>query len=279
MERLRYVLTNYGWDLVLGMAALVAGLLVVRYVVRQFAKSLALAPLKPAAKATIVLLVSVLLYVTVLTIAFVLIGFNSDNIFKFLMVLTLAVIAGILMFKPYLPSLPFKEGNTIKSGSLLGKVEAITFLNTRMRTFDGKTVWIPNTKIFKDYLMNYHYSPTRKISLDVRIGYHQDLLHAKQTLEAVMIEDARILTSPRPVVWVINLLPDCVALGGRCWVDNSKYWTTRCDLLEKVKLRFDVEGIAFALPQQAVHLNYPDHMKSQAMELPASDDESTEWPD
>lgn len=71
------------------------------------------------------------------------------------------------MFRPYLPRLPFKVGNTIKSGGLLGRVEATTFSNTRMRTFDGKTVWIPNNKLFKDYLLNYHYTLNRKIHLDV----------------------------------------------------------------------------------------------------------------
>lgn len=255
IDQLGDLLTNYGWDLIWGLSALVLGLLVVRLCVNLLRKGLSHVPIKPAWCATLVSVISVLLYAVVLTMAAGLLGFKSENIFKLLLALTLAAIAVIIMFRPYLPSLPFKEGNTVKSGQLFGKIEAISFMNTRMRTFDGKTVWIPNTKIFKDYLINYHYTSTRKIHLDVRIRYDQDLLHAKQTLEAIMIEDARVLTSPRPVVYVTHLMADCVALGGRCWVANLKYWRTRCDLLEKIKLRFDHESIAFALPQHDVYLN------------------------
>ena len=38
---------------------------------------------------------------------------------------------------------------------LLGKVEGTTFLNTRMRTLDGLTVFIPNRQIFNDIVINY----------------------------------------------------------------------------------------------------------------------------
>ena len=276
IERLGDLLTNYGWDLIWGLAALVAGLLAARLFVRLLRKGLSHLQMRPAWRATVVSVVSVLLYAMVLTMAAGLIGFKSDNIFKLLIALTLAAIAVILIFRPYLPSLPFKVGNTVKSGQLFGKIEAITFMNTRMRTFDGKTVWIPNTKIFKDYLINYHYTPTRKIHLDVRIRYDQDLLLAKQTLEAIMIEDARVLVSPRPVVYVTHLLADCVAIGGRCWVDNLKYWRARCDLLEKIKLGFDREGIAFALPQRDVYLNYSENMQSRVVETGGPDDDSAE---
>jgi small conductance mechanosensitive channel len=47
-------------------------------------------------------------------------------------------------------------------------------------------------------------------------------------------------------------------LGGRCWVNNLKYWTTRCELIEKTKLRFDQEGILIAFPQLDVHHYHGD---------------------
>ncbi|MFO7740254.1 MAG: mechanosensitive ion channel family protein, partial [Desulfatiglandaceae bacterium] len=158
------------------------------------------------------------------------------------------------LFRPYIPSLPFKVGNTIKTGNLFGKVEATTFLNTRLRTFEGLTVFVPNSKILNDYVINYHFTPTRRVKLDVGIGYDQDVLRAKQVMEAIMVEDPRVKTKPRPVVYVLNLADSCVQLGGRCWVENMKYWVTKCDLVEKVKLRFDQEGIVIAYPQRDVHL-------------------------
>ena len=255
-ERLGYILTNYGWELILGLIVLVGGLVLARLLSKLLKSGLTRLPIKPSWGATIHQTVTVLLYVIVLGITADMIGLKSANLIKLFIVVALACAAIIFMFRPYLPSLPFKVGNTIKTGSILGKVEGTTFLNTRMRTFDGKTVWIPNRLILNDYLINYHYTPTRKIHLDVTIRYDQDLMHAKQALEQLMTEDPRIKKTPRPVVFVTNLLADCVVLGGRCWVENLLYWRARCDMLEKIKLRFDSEGIAFAFPQRDVNIRY-----------------------
>ena len=135
-------------------------------------------------------------------------------------------------------------------------MEATTFLNTRIRTFDGKVFFVPNKNIVNDIVINYHYNPTRRIKIDIPIRYDQDIVFAKQTLEAVMIEDPRVKKTPRPTVWVLDITDGCILLGGRCWADNAKYWSTRVDLLEKAKLRFDYEGIVISFPHRAVHA-YP----------------------
>jgi small conductance mechanosensitive channel len=181
-------------------------------------------------------------------------GLESILIRRTIIFITLAVVGLIVLFRPYIPSLPFKVGNTIKTGDLFGKVEATTFLNTRLRTFEGLTVFVPNSKILNDYVINYHFTPTRRVRIDVGIRYDQDVLKAKQVLEAIMIEDPRVKSKPRPVVYVLNLTDGCVKLGGRCWVDNLKYWVAKCDLTEKVKLRFDREGIVITFPQRDVHV-------------------------
>jgi len=128
-------------------------------------------------------------------------------------------------------------------------------INTRLRTFDGKTFFVPNRSIFNDIVINYHYTRTRRVKIDVGIRYDQDLIKAKQTLEAVMTEDSRVKLKPGPAVYVLYMASSSVDLGGRCWVDNKDYWVARCDLLEKAKLRFDNEGIEFAFPQLDLHIN------------------------
>ena len=93
------------------------------------------------------------------------------------------------------------------------------------------------------------------MKIDVSIRYDQDLIKAKQMLEAVMTEDPRVKTKPGPAVYTLNLASSSMDIGGRCWVNNKDYWVARCDLLEKTKLRFDNEGIEFAFPQLDLHIN------------------------
>jgi len=182
-------------------------------------------------------------------------GAKPLNLLRLMTIVALVVVGIAIFLKPFLPTLPFKVGNTVKAGDLLGKVEAITFLNTRLRTFDGKTFFVPNRQILDDIVINYHFTQTRRVKIDVGIRYDQDLLKAKRLMEAVMTEDARVKTKPGPMVYVLNLASNSVELGGRCWVANKDFWVARCDLLEKVKLRFDNEGIRFAFPQLDLHVN------------------------
>jgi small conductance mechanosensitive channel len=247
------VIASQGQDFVFALIILVAGLIVIKLLIRLVSRLFERFKLQPAMASTISNVLYVVMIFLVVAAALQYLGMNTLVIRRVLIGISLAVIGLIAVFRPLIPTLPFKVGNTVKFGNLLGKVEATTVLNTRMRTFDGKTVFVPNSKILNDFVINYHFTETRRIKINVGIGYDQDLLKAKQILEAIMIEDPRVKVKPRPVVYVLNLANSCVELGGRCWVENLKFWTTRCELIEKTKLRFDQEGITIAFPQLDVH--------------------------
>ncbi|MFO7738320.1 MAG: mechanosensitive ion channel family protein [Desulfatiglandaceae bacterium] len=254
LEGIGNIMTLYGQEVLVALAILVGGLIVTR----QFVRLLRLALRRLTTKQPLIATVSNVVYITLLVFVAIMVlhqlGLENLLIRRIVIFVALAAVGLMVLFRPYIPSLPFKVGNTIKTGNLFGKVEATTFLNTRLRTFEGLTVFVPNSKILNDYVINYHFTPTRRVKLDVGIRYDQDVLRAKQVMEAIMVEDPRVNTKPRPVVYVLDLGDSCVKLGGRCWVENLKYWVTKCDLVEKVKLRFDQEGIIIAFPQRDVHL-------------------------
>ncbi len=252
------LIASQGQHFVIALFILVVGLIVIKQGSKLLKRLLERLALKPQTVSTVSSIISILLLVIVLATALEQLGMNSLVIRRVLFLVSLAVIGIIAIFRPLIPTLPFKVGNTVKVGDLLGKIEATTILNTRMRTFDGRTVFIPNSKILNDFVINYHYTETRRIKVDVGIGYDQDILKAKQVLETIMIEDPRVKVTPRPTVYVLNLANGCVQLGGRCWVENVKYWTTRCELIEKTKLRFNHEGITIAFPQLDVHHYHGD---------------------
>ncbi|MDD2574489.1 MAG: mechanosensitive ion channel family protein, partial [Firmicutes bacterium] len=41
----------------------------------------------------------------------------------------------------------------------------------------------------------------------------------------------------------------------RVWVKAADYWTVHFDVIEKVKQRFDEEGLSIPYPQMDVHVN------------------------
>jgi small conductance mechanosensitive channel len=254
LQNLGEVMTLHGRQMVLALLVLIVGLLAARWIDKGLRSGLK--RLMPASRLTGVICSAVYMVVVavVITAAAVEFGAKPVNMLRLLTIIALVATGLMIFLRPFLPSMPFKVGNTVKAGDLLGKVEAITFLNTRLRTFDGKTFFVPNRQILNDIVINYHFTLTRRVKIDVGIRYDQDLLKAKRTLEAVMTADPRVQAKPGPMVYVMNLASNCIELGGRCWVSNKDYWVARCDLLEKTKLRFDQEGIRFAFPQLNVHL-------------------------
>jgi small conductance mechanosensitive channel len=254
-ERLRNVMSNHGLDLIQALLILVLGLVLVQYLMKKLKQYLDRKMANRAKAATIQWVIYILLIVVIIMVTVVNAGFDSRNVFRLLIVISLVAIAIIILFRPYIPTLPFKVGNTVKVGSLLGKIEATTMIHTRMRTFDGKTVFIPNSKILNDFVINYHYTPTRRIKLDIPIRNFENIVPVKQLLEQVMIEDPRVLLKPaRPVVYTLNVEDGCAKIGARCWVKNSKFWVTRCDLLEKMLLSLHQDGIKLAYRRRIIQI-------------------------
>lgn len=257
LQQIGHTLFLHGREMVLALLILILGLLAARWIDKALRNTLRRLLPEASHVTAICNVIYILLVTSVATAAAVEFGARPLVIIRLITIVALVAIGLVLFLRPFLPSLPFKAGNTVKAGNLLGKVEAVTFLNTRLRTFDGKTFFVPNRQILDDIVINYHYTHTRRVKINLGIRYDQDLLKAKRVMEAVMTADPRVKAKPGPVVYVLNLAQNAVELGGRCWVGNKDFWVARCDLLEKIKLRFDREGIRFAYPQLDLHVDTP----------------------
>lgn len=253
-QELNELALGYGRELVLALAILVLGLIAAKYLRKYSVVVLNRIIPKPALVATITNVLYVLFIIFLVLFVLVEAGMDPLVIRRLLLMVTLAVVALIIVFRPYIPTLPFKEGNIIKTSDFLGKVEATTFLNTRIKTFDGKTVFIPNRKILDDFVINYHFTPYRRVAIEFGVKYDQDIMKAKQILEALFIEDPRILPTPRPAVSVKGWEQGAVVLWARGWAKNAKYFITKLELMEKVTLRFQNEGIIMAFTRRDLHL-------------------------
>ncbi len=243
----------YGREIVIALAVIVFGMILIKWINQRLKHVFKKLPITPAKGATVRNVITVLMSAALITFVAIELGLEPRPVVRLLAILTLVSIGILMVFRPLIPTLPFKIGNTVKAGDLLGKVEATTVLNTRLKTFDGKTVFVPNRKILNDDIINYHFTPTRRFALKVNIKFDQDLMKAKQIIESIMVEDPRVNKTPRPVVYLMSLEKGYMELQGRGWTDNVKAFVVTRELLEKTKLRFDQEGFALAVPQLQVH--------------------------
>ena len=149
---------------------------------------------------------------------------------------------------------PFKSGDFIDAGGITGTVDKIEIFQTIMKTPDNKKVIVPNAQITGGAITNYSAEPTRRVDLVIGISYDADLRLAKQILQDMLKNDARVLAEPAAVVTVAALADSSVNLNVRPWVNSADYWGVYWDTLEKVKLAFDEQGIGIPFPQMDVHI-------------------------
>ncbi len=149
---------------------------------------------------------------------------------------------------------PFKAGDYVEAGGTAGVVKSISIFNSTFTSPDNKEIIVPNGKIYGDNIVNYSAKDTRRVDMVVGISYDSDLLKAKQILNELIAEDERILADPAPKVAVSELADSSVNFIVRPWVKTADFWDVKFAFTEKVKLRFDQEGIGIPFPQMDVHL-------------------------
>jgi small conductance mechanosensitive channel len=154
----------------------------------------------------------------------------------------------IVMFRPY------RVGDFVEAAGIAGSVLQVGILTTVLKTGDNKQIIVPNAQIMGSIITNYSANDTRRVDLVIGIGYDDDIDKARDTLQALVDADDRILKDPSCLIAVSELADSSVNFVVRPWVKSVDYSAVKFALTEAIKKRFDKEGISFPYPQQDVHL-------------------------
>ncbi len=183
-------------------------------------------------------------------------GFDISVIAPGALLLVIVVAVIFLFIAPILPALPFRLGNMVEIGDVLGFVVFITPYFTRIRTFDGKTVFIPNALVWTKNIVNYHSTPNRRVELELNVSADHNLADARAVLTDIMRSDERVIDDPAPAVRINAASADGVEMVGLCWVKNDDFLGVRSDLYEKVvDAAQSNAGISLSLDKQQVVLS------------------------
>jgi small conductance mechanosensitive channel len=150
---------------------------------------------------------------------------------------------------------PFRLGELIDANGVLGTVKEIQLFSTVLVTGDNKEITIPNSEIQNNNLVNYTRLGQLRVDLVFTVSYADDLPKVKEALHEILAADERVLADPAPVIFVQSLDDSGVSIAVRPWVKPDDYWTLQWDLPERVKLRFDAEGVTIPFPQRDVHVH------------------------
>lgn len=127
-------------------------------------------------------------------------------------------VSGLLL----LASRPFEVGDQIVVGETEGSVVKIMLRATQIRTYDGRVVLVPNAEIFTNRITNNTASPVRRGTVELYLGYDQDVRRAAAVARDAAAGADGVLADPPPSVRIVELGQDDVVLEVRFWTDSRR---------------------------------------------------------
>jgi small conductance mechanosensitive channel len=145
---------------------------------------------------------------------------------------------------------PYRIGDRVEIAGVVGRVRGLDLFITRLHDLDNSVVFIPNSKVLGDKIVNYSMPESRRIVMEFGIDYGDDADLALALLIETAKADARIVENPAPWAKVTELGDSKVTVTLRAWTSPDGYVDTRFDLIRAVKARFEAAGLTFAYPHQ-----------------------------
>lgn len=149
---------------------------------------------------------------------------------------------------------PLKVGDFVEAGGHKGTVREIHIFNTILTTPDNKVITIPNNDLATSSLTNYSTENTRRVDLEIGIGYNDSIDDARAIIQGLIDSDMRILKDPEPAIVISSLGDSSVNFAVRGWSATEDYWPVHNQLIENIKKTFDEKGISIPYPQMDVHV-------------------------
>ncbi|OAB78051.1 mechanosensitive ion channel family protein [Cochleicola gelatinilyticus] len=120
---------------------------------------------------------------------------------------------------------PFNINDTIKIGDIFGKVKALNFRYSHIKTPDGRDIYIPNSDVLTEPVENYTADGYYRVDFVVGIGYEDDIEGAKQLIQNILNEHEEIIQDDVHENFVIEdeLAASTVNLKVFFWVDTLDY--------------------------------------------------------
>ncbi len=173
---------------------------------------------------------------------------------------------------------PFHVDDTVQIENVFGKVKSMEFRYTKITTFDGRNVYIPNADVLTKPVFNYTEDGFYRADFVVGIAYENDIEKAKEIIISCFKEDEEIVKDEAHVNFVAEdeLAASTVNLKVFFWVTTEDFrrgtLQTRGRLIQKVKTRLEENG--FNLPADIRELKF--YEASKPFQIISTQDESTD---
>ncbi len=150
---------------------------------------------------------------------------------------------------------PIRIGDIIDVGTRSGTVQEIGIRSSKITTFDGAEVIIPNGDLISGQLVNWTLKHTnRRVVLPVGVEYGADLEKVKSLVMDLLNSQEHIQAYPPPAILVREFGDNSVDFNVYFWADVNKFVDLKSDVYTAIYQALNKEGISIPFPQRDLHI-------------------------
>jgi len=189
------------------------------------------------------------------------VGFAFQDIFK-------NFLAGILL----LLQEPFRISDQIIVAGYEGTVEHIDIRTTRIRTYQGEEVIVPNATVFTNEIQVRTAYDYRRTDLGVGVDYNTPLPMAAQLLRETIQAVEGVLEQPQPEIDLVGFGDSSIDFVVRYWTIPQQHIVRRVQTkaIIAIKREFDEADINIPYPIRTVYY-YDQQRFNDYLPLPGQD--------
>jgi small conductance mechanosensitive channel len=147
---------------------------------------------------------------------------------------------------------PFKVGDFVSAGGVVGTVTEIGLFATAITTPDNVLTLVGNNKIFGDNIQNFTANPFRRVELKAQLAGAADWHAAAALLKQRIAAIDNVLATPAVDVEILefNLVGPVLAVRPYC--HNDHYWQVYFDTNRVIKDALGEAGFPAPMPAQTI---------------------------
>ena len=164
-------------------------------------------------------------------------------------------LAGLLI----LLRMPFRRGDQIKIEDAEGTVMRIEPRATIVRTYDGRDIVIPNTRVYTSMVQINTSQEVRRVEINFTVGYAYDVRQMTEIIENSLAQVDEILKDPAPQIICWELGSTSLEMKVRWWINSerSEEIISRSRAVQAIKEACDANDIDPTDPQLIYYQNAP----------------------
>ena len=147
---------------------------------------------------------------------------------------------------------PFDKGDVIEVGTFSGTVEEIGLMALTLRTFDNRSVRIPNETLVKTNVVTVTRYPIRRVDLTVGVAYGEAIDRVMRVLREAAETHPSVLDEPETVIIFNGFGESSLNFMIGAWAIKEDVLKVKNELPLRIKEAFDREGIEMPFPHRVL---------------------------